>query len=96
MQSISVTLNLGDRMATRVRSLEAEGERLYRTRLRRLLEKDHYGEYVAIEVESGDYFLGKTMGEALAAAAQKYPRKRFYFLRIGYPAAISFKNRNSI
>ncbi len=78
-------------MATRVPSLEAEGERLYRTRLRRLLEKTHHGQYVAIEVESGDYFVGKTMGEALAAAEQKYPHKRFYFIRIGYPAAVSFK-----
>lgn len=30
-------------------------------------------------------FLGKTMGEALAAAEQKHPRKRFYFIRVGYP-----------
>lgn len=83
-------------MASRVQSLEEEGERLYRTKLRRLLEKTHHGEYVAIEVESGDYFVGKTMGEALAAAEQKYPRKRFYFIRVGYPAAVSFKNRTSV
>ncbi|MEM2803774.1 MAG: hypothetical protein QXJ05_06260 [Nitrososphaerota archaeon] len=83
-------------MAARVQSLEEVGERLYRTKLRRLLEKAHHGEYVAIEVESGDYFLGKTMGEALAAAEQKYPHKRFYFIRIGYPAAVSFKNRTSL
>jgi hypothetical protein len=84
-------------MATRVQSLlEEKGERLYRTRLRRLLEQAHHGEYVAIEVESGDYFVGKTMGEALAAAEQKHPRKRFYFIRIGYPAAVSFKNRSSL
>ncbi len=59
-------------ISSRVRSLEAEGERLYRTQLRRLL-----GEHLAVEIESGDYFLGKIMGEALAAAEQKYPRKRF-------------------
>jgi hypothetical protein len=35
------------------------------------------------------------MVEALAAAEQEYPRKRFYFLHIGYPAAVSFKNRTS-
>jgi hypothetical protein len=60
------------------------------------LEKIHYGEYVAIEVESGDYFLVKTMGEALAVLSRVPPSKRFYFLRIGYPAAVSFKNRTSL
>jgi hypothetical protein len=83
-------------MATRAQSLEENGECLYQTRLRQFLEKAHYGEYAAIEVESGDYFLGKTMGEALAAAEQKYPRKRFYFVRIGYPTAVSFKHRTSL
>ena len=44
--------------------LEVKGERLYQTRLRRLLEKDHHGKYVAIEVESRDYsFIGETLGD---------------------------------
>ncbi len=31
---------------------------------KRALEAEHYREYVAIEVKSGEYFLGKPMDEA--------------------------------
>jgi hypothetical protein len=37
------------------------GLSLYETRLRSLLEPQHLEEYVSIEPDSGDYFLGKTL-----------------------------------
>lgn len=83
-------------MAMNVKSLEARGERIYRTQLKTLLEPDHTGEFVAIEVESGDYFVGPTIGAALAKASRKYPDKRFHIMRIGYPVVASFKHRFSL
>ncbi|MEM4218121.1 MAG: hypothetical protein QXZ09_08865 [Candidatus Methanomethylicaceae archaeon] len=83
-------------MATSVKSLEARGEQIYRARLRALLEPDHIGEFVAIEVESGDYFVGPTIGAVLAKAGKKYPDKRFHIVRIGYPVVASFKHRFSL
>jgi len=72
------------------------GKRLYQTRLKRLLEPEHTGEYVAIEPDSGDYYLGYTMSEAYEKAAAEHPGKKFYLARVGYKAAVSFKHRTSL
>lgn len=42
---------------------------------------------VAIEPESGDYFVGKTLGAANDAAFAKHPDAWMYFVRIGEPEA---------
>ncbi|MCI2430142.1 hypothetical protein LM602_01620 [Candidatus Acetothermia bacterium] len=72
------------------------GKRLYKTKLKALLEPHHKGEYVAIEPDSGTYYLDHTMSEAYERAAAEHPDKLFYLARIGYRAAISFKHRTSL
>jgi hypothetical protein len=62
------------------------GMEIYQQQLKAKLEKDHKDEIVAIEVESGDYFLGKTIIEAADKGKKKYPGKGFYFIRIGHKA----------
>lgn len=42
---------------------------------------------VAIEPESGDYFVGRTLGKANAAAFEHYPDQWVYFARVGNPEA---------
>jgi hypothetical protein len=42
---------------------------------------------VAIEPESGDYFVGKTLGQANDAAFAEYPDYWVYFMRIDNPEA---------
>jgi hypothetical protein len=42
---------------------------------------------VAIEPESGDYFVGATLGKANAAAYEKYPDVWVYFARLDDPEA---------
>ncbi len=42
---------------------------------------------VAIEPESGDVFLGKTLGLADKAAFEKYPDQWVYFVRLDNPEA---------
>lgn len=74
------------------KAIACKGERIYRTRLKKLLEPTKRGWYVAIEVESGDYFLGQTTIEALEKAEAKYPDKQFYVVKVGFPAAVSFKH----
>ncbi|MFQ6031671.1 MAG: hypothetical protein ACE5K2_02015 [Candidatus Zixiibacteriota bacterium] len=46
--------------------------------------KEKKGTIAVIEPESGDYFLGRTLTEALKKAKRKYPGKVFYSIRIGY------------
>ena len=42
---------------------------------------------VAIEPESGEYFVGKTLGEANDAAFARYPDGWMYFMRLDDPEA---------
>ena len=42
---------------------------------------------VAVEPESGDYFIGKTLGQADRAAFEKYPDQWVYFVRLDNPDA---------
>lgn len=42
---------------------------------------------VAIEPQSGDYFVGATLGKANAAAYQEYPDVWVYFVRLDNPEA---------
>ncbi|MEA3376054.1 MAG: hypothetical protein U9R72_07645 [Chloroflexota bacterium] len=42
---------------------------------------------VAIEPESGDYFVGKTLGQADRAAFEEHPDEWIYFVRVEDPDA---------
>ena len=66
-------------------SLAAQGETLYITRIKALVEPTHIGEYIAIDVDSGDYFLGDTLVEAATKARTIYPDRCFHFIKIGSP-----------
>ncbi len=71
------------------RAVIDRAKRLYADRLRADLESQYMGRFVAIEPESGDYFLGNTFDEAVMAARIKYPSRLSYTLRIGKRAAFS-------
>jgi hypothetical protein len=63
------------------------GMKLYEERLKSELEPEHDGEMLAVEVECGDYFLGRTATEAYRKAKAKHPGAEFAFLRVGAKAA---------
>jgi hypothetical protein len=65
-------------------------EEIYADHLRAVLEPNHLGEFVAIEPQSGDYFLGKTLNEATRAARATYPSRLTHAMRIGHKAALHF------
>jgi hypothetical protein len=48
---------------------------------------DKEGKFVAIDIESEDYFLGNTLLEAYDSAHQKYLEREFFYKRIGRKAA---------
>lgn len=45
------------------------------------------GKMVAIEPQSGDYFIGKDANEAHDKAMMRHPGKQVFFHRIGFKAA---------
>jgi hypothetical protein len=69
--------------------LSEQGKRIYQERLQSLLEPEQVGRFVAIEPESGRYFLADSRSEAMIAARQAMPGYLFFLARVGYPAAAS-------
>ena len=59
--------------------------------IRQALEADRRGDYVMVEVDSGDFFVGKTADESLRQAQSAHPGKAFYLIRIGHRAAHKLK-----
>jgi len=49
--------------------------------------KREKGMIAAIEPETGEWFLGKNVIEAVKNAKSKYPQGTFYFIRVGHPSA---------
>lgn len=76
--------------------LVQRGQDLYDAKFKSKLEPQHNGEYMAIEPDSGHYYLGQTMSEAFDKAHEAHADKQFYLVRVGFEAAVSFKNRTSL
>jgi hypothetical protein len=69
------------------RAVIDQAQRLYTERLQSLLEPTNNNRFVAIEPESGDYFLGDTFDDAVRLARAKYPLRLSHTIRIGNRAA---------
>ena len=73
---------------TELQQLADAGQRIYESQLQSLLEHSHPNAFVAIEPESGDYFLGKTLTDAMTAARKAHPQRKAYAIRVGHKSAI--------
>ena len=71
-----------------VQRIADRAEKIYVERLKTRLEKSHHGMFVAVEPNSGDYFLGATLREAGAAARKAHPGNPAFIMRIGHKAAV--------
>ena len=67
----------------------ARGKKIYDKKLKGELEPGHTGRYVAVDPDTGQYFLGDTSAEAIGAAHDALPESHFYLARVGYDAAHS-------
>jgi hypothetical protein len=66
------------------------GKEIYEKDIRHLVEADHHGEYVAIDVDSGDYAIA---GSVLAAAERlraRRPDADAWLVRVGHPTLRTF------
>ncbi len=61
-------------------------EEYYDRVLRAKLEPEHRGEYLYLDVDTGDYELDADQLAAMQKARAKHPGTLFYILRVGYPA----------
>jgi hypothetical protein len=73
-----------------VRQISKAGKQLFEKLDPELREK-YYGKFIAIEVDSGDYFIGERGIDASMKAREKYPDKIFFLGRIGHRTAYKFR-----
>ncbi len=76
IEGVRETLDLIDR-----------ARRKYREELAMILEAEHTGEMVGIELETGDYFLGQDEVDVADKARAAGHEGSLYFLRVGSPYA---------
>lgn len=69
------------------KSVIERAKRIYAEKLQAALESQHGNRFVAIEPESGEYFLGDSFDEAVRSARAKYPSRLSHTIRIGHRAA---------
>jgi hypothetical protein len=69
-----------------IEKIAEEGQKIY-DKIKIKYEPEHNGEFLAIEIESGQVYLGKTSAEAVEIARGKHKDKVFYVVKIGYLVA---------
>jgi hypothetical protein len=75
-------------ISANTKSVMDRAKRIYAERLQNSLEAEHRNRFVAIEPESGEYFLADTLDAAVRDARTKHPDRISHVLRIGHPAAL--------
>lgn len=75
-----------------LRKFVEKAEAIY-AKMRIELERDHWGEILIIEPESGDYFLGENLQEAKRKFYEKHPDELNVILRVGTLAVHRFPAR---
>ena len=72
----------------RTRATAERARLIYDERLRAASEDKHAGRFVAVEPESGEYFLADTFGAAVEPAQVAYPSRLPHVMRAGHAAAL--------
>jgi hypothetical protein len=62
------------------------GQAIYEAKIRPLVERDHFGEYIIIDIESGEFEVDRDHLAASDRAAAKHPNGVLYAMRIGHRA----------
>jgi hypothetical protein len=75
-------------LSEKSRGVADRAKAIYANRLRANLEAEHPNKYVAIEPDSGDFFLADSFAGAVRAARDAYPDRISFVIRIGHQAAI--------
>lgn len=77
---------MGDSMLTKD-EIARRGREIYERDIRAKVEREHDGEFLVIDVTTGDYAVGRDDEEVFDRAESKNPEGLFYLMRVGRPAA---------
>lgn len=75
-------------VSMKTEDLVRRATQLYEEKLRHKLERTNRDDFVAIEPDSGDYFFGKTLSEAIQASRAAHPDRLAFAMRVGLSAAV--------
>jgi hypothetical protein len=64
------------------------GQEIYDARLRAELEVTNPDQFVAIEPDSGEFYLGESLSEAIQAARAAHPQQLVFALRVGHETTV--------
>ena len=67
--------------------IAAEAERIYNEKFKGEFEQTHKGQFVVVDVQDGQAYLGKFAEDAIQKAREKAPYGIFHLIRIGSPTA---------
>ena len=79
-----------------VEDVAKRGEAIYQERIKPLVDPLHYGKFLAIDVETGDYEIGKRMILASRKLRERKPEAITYGVRVGFLSAYRWGGRNRI
>jgi hypothetical protein len=64
--------------------LAARGRAIYEEKIRSSVEPEHVGEFLVIDVDTGEYEIGTDDVAVMKRAAASHPAHSLYGMRIGY------------
>jgi hypothetical protein len=70
-----------------IQEIVRRGQALYDQQIRAKVEGSHKGEFLVLDIESGEYEIDASEVAAVRRAKAKHPEAALYILRIGYPTA---------
>lgn len=80
---------IGEAMPTaQSTELARRARAIYDTKLKATLIATHADDFVAIEPESGDFFVGETLSAAIQAARAAYPNRLPFAMRVGHDVTV--------
>lgn len=71
-------------------SIAERAKKIYVERLKARLEATEPDKFVAIEPDSGEYFIGETLSQAIGQSRLKYPDRLAHAIRVGHRATVHF------
>jgi len=71
-------------------SVVSQGMAIYDAKIRHLVEPEHHGEYLALDVKTGEYDFDTDSLAANARMLERHSPETLVLLRIGYPAFGTF------
>ena len=66
------------------------GDEMYERNIRPKVEAAHFGEVIAIDVDSGDYAVADTARSAARGLRERHPDASVWLMRVGYPTLRCF------